>query len=172
MIVIRHFPNRENRIRKIATVRFAFSFGRPLRGLAHDLPKTLAMDTSARPLTMKPIWRRLGVYTIILDTAKLPWTSLDFPGVSIRKVHEDKKSGGVTVLTRLEAGASIPAHLHTKADETVFVLAGDFIEDDVEYGPGSFFAAPAGVSHGPHQSRSGCIVLTTFSAPLDFQNVD
>jgi hypothetical protein len=33
--------------------------------------------------------------------------------------------------------ASIPAHIHTRADETVFVVSGDFIEETVEYGPGS-----------------------------------
>ncbi len=89
----------------------------------------------------------------------------------MRVVHVDKKSGGMTVMTRLEPGACIPAHIHTKADETVFVISGDFIEQEVAYGPGSFFAAPAGVPHGPHRSRMGCIVLTTFSATLDFEIV-
>jgi len=110
------------------------------------------------------------MYSTTVNTETLPWTALDFPGVSMRVIHEHK-SGGMTVMTRLEPGASIPAHLHTKADETVFVVAGDFIEDAIEYGPGSFFAAPAGSPHGPHRSRTGCVVLTTFSAPLDFQIV-
>jgi quercetin dioxygenase-like cupin family protein len=108
------------------------------------------------------------VYSTTVDTAKFPWVALDFPGVFMRIIHEDKKNGGMTVMTRLEPGASIPAHTHTRADETVFVISGDFIEA-VEYGSGSFFAAPAGVPHGPHGSRTGCVVLTTFSAPLDFQ---
>jgi quercetin dioxygenase-like cupin family protein len=112
-----------------------------------------------------------GVYSTIVDTATLPWTALDFPGVSMRLIHEDKKSGGMTVMTRLDPGASIPAHIHTRADETIFVVSGDFIEETVEYGPGSFFAAPAGVPHGPHRSCRGCVVLTTFSAALDFQIV-
>jgi quercetin dioxygenase-like cupin family protein len=111
------------------------------------------------------------MYSATVDTAKLPWVAIDFSGVSMRVIHEDKKSGGMTVMTRLEPGASIPAHIHTRADETVFVISGDFIEESVEYGPGSFFAAPAGVPHGPHRSRTGCVVLTTFSAPLDFQIV-
>jgi quercetin dioxygenase-like cupin family protein len=111
------------------------------------------------------------VYSTIVDTAKLPWATLDLPGVSMRVIHEDKNSGGMTVMTRLEPGATIPAHIHTRADETVFVISGDFIEESVEYPPGSFFAAPAGVAHGPHGSRTGCVVLTTFSAPLDFQIV-
>jgi quercetin dioxygenase-like cupin family protein len=115
---------------------------------------------------------KINMYSTIVDTTKLPWAALDFPGVSMRVIHEDKKSGGMTVMTRLEPGASIPAHIHTKADETVFVISGDFIEDAVEHGPGSFFAAAAGVPHGPHRSRAGCVVLTTFSASLDFQVID
>jgi hypothetical protein len=38
----------------------------------------------------------------------------------------------------------------------------------VSHGPGSFFAGKVGVPHGPHGSVGGCIVLTTFSATLDF----
>jgi quercetin dioxygenase-like cupin family protein len=112
------------------------------------------------------------MYSATINTEKLPWTALDFPGVFMRIIHEHKQSGGMAVMTRLDPGASIPAHIHTKADETVFVISGDFVEDGIEYGPGSFFAAPAGAPHGPHLSRTGCVVLTTFSAPLDFQIVN
>jgi hypothetical protein len=50
----------------------------------------------------------------------------------------------------------------------VFVVEGDFIEDGVSHGPGTFFAGPAGSIHGPHRTRTGCVLLTTFSAELDF----
>ena len=109
------------------------------------------------------------MYSTIIETTNIPWSPLDFPGAYMRVIYKDAKSGGMTVMTRLEPGATIPAHIHSKADETVFVVSGDFIEDGTEHGPGSFFAAPAGVPHGPHRSRSGCIVITTFSAVLDFQ---
>jgi anti-sigma factor ChrR (cupin superfamily) len=95
--------------------------------------------------------------------------ALDLPGVQIQTLHVDDISGGMTVLTHIAAGATIPQHWHTSADETVFVLSGDFIEQGKSYGPGTFFVGKAGTSHGPHESVSGCTVLTTFSAPLDFQ---
>jgi quercetin dioxygenase-like cupin family protein len=95
--------------------------------------------------------------------------SLDIPGITIRTLHTDEVSGATTVMTHIEAGASIPEHWHTQADETVYVVSGDFVERGKSYGPGSFFVGKAGTSHGPHESRSGCTVLTTFSAPLDFQ---
>jgi hypothetical protein len=61
-----------------------------------------------------------------------------------------------------------PGHLHTKANETVYVLEGDFVEDGASHGPDSFFAGQAGVPHGPHSTVGGCTVLTAFSATLDF----
>ncbi len=111
------------------------------------------------------------MYQHIVLTDSLPWSSLDFPGVSMRVVHQDARTGGMTVMTRLEPGASIPAHLHTHADETVYVLSGDFVEAGTSYGTGSYFVASAGTQHGPHESRTGCVVLTTFSAALDFRLV-
>ena len=96
------------------------------------------------------------------------WTPLQFPGVSVKILHADDTTGATTVLTRLAPGASIPRHRHSAADETVYVIEGDFVEDGESFGAGSFFAGKAGTDHGPHRSATGCTVLTRFSAPLDF----
>jgi anti-sigma factor ChrR (cupin superfamily) len=96
------------------------------------------------------------------------WTALDFPGVEIKLLHTEPDGGATSVLTRLLPGAVIPRHRHTAADETVYVVEGDFIEDGESFGPGSFFSGKAGTDHGPHTSKGGCVVLTRFSAPLDF----
>ncbi len=108
------------------------------------------------------------MYHLKLHADSVAWAPLEFPGVSLRVLHTDPKTGATTVLTRMAPGAVIPAHLHTKADETVYVLEGDFVEDGQSHGPGSFFAGKAGAPHGPHSSVGGCTVLTTFSATLDF----
>jgi quercetin dioxygenase-like cupin family protein len=112
------------------------------------------------------------MYHVKLDAASIAWTPLDFAGVSLRVLHTEPETGAMTVLTRMAPGATIPAHLHTKADETVYVLEGDFVEDSQGHGPGSFFAGKAGVPHGPHTSVGGCVVLTRFSAELDFVLVE
>jgi quercetin dioxygenase-like cupin family protein len=108
------------------------------------------------------------MYQTKIDTSALPWSPLDFPGVSMKVLQNVESTGGMTVMTRMAAGSSIPAHSHTRADETVFVVEGDFVEDGVTYGPGSFFVGRAGSVHGPHRSAGGCVLLTTFSGPLDF----
>lgn len=109
------------------------------------------------------------MYQKTIEQKDIEVSPLDIPGVTIQILHRDEISGGITALTHIAAGASIPEHWHTSADETVFVLSGDFVEQESSYGPGTFFAGRAGTSHGPHASVGGCTVLTTFSAPLDFQ---
>lgn len=109
------------------------------------------------------------MYQIKISQGQIDWTALDIPGVSMKVLFKDEASGAMTVITRMEAGAEIPAHFHTQADETVFVLEGEFIEDGERHGPGWFFVGKAGTPHGPHKTLGGCRVLTHFSAELDFQ---
>jgi quercetin dioxygenase-like cupin family protein len=137
------------------------------------VPQALeAINAAWRPL--KPLHDRVArlsrkqMYEQKTNTAALDWLPLDFAGVSMKVLHQNAATGGMTVMTRIEAGAFIPGHRHTKADETVFVVEGDFVEDGVSYGPGSFFVGRAGTDHGPHSSAGGCLLLTTFSAELDF----
>jgi anti-sigma factor ChrR (cupin superfamily) len=112
------------------------------------------------------------MYQIAINTESVASTPLPMPGVSIRILSQNAETGGKAVLTRIDAGPTIPEHWHTKADETVFVLEGDFVEAGVTYGPGTFFAGKAGTAHGPHHSVGGCTVLTDFSAELDFNLIE
>lgn len=92
-----------------------------------------------------------------------------FAGVTIRVLVGDLQNSSTVVLTTMEAGARIPAHSHSLADEFVYVVAGDFIEAGKPYGPGTAFWCRAGGIHGPHESTTGCSLITHFSAPLDFE---
>lgn len=96
------------------------------------------------------------------------WRPLDFPGVEIKELIVEPAVGATTVLTRLAPGAEIPRHSHTHADEFVYVLEGVFIEDDEAFAAGSCFYGAHGTPHGPHRTDEGCVVLTRFSAELDF----
>ncbi len=109
------------------------------------------------------------MYQVKVREVDVEWTPLEIPGVRIKVLHKETTSGAMTVMTHMEAGAVIPAHWHSKADETVYVLDGDFVEDGVSYERGSYFQGKARTTHGPHSSIHGCTVLTHFSADLDFQ---
>ena len=96
----------------------------------------------------------------------IPWQPGPYLGVELKVLHRNPATGGVTVLRRFAAGTTVPAHVHPLANETAYVLQGDWIEDDTAYGPGTCFFAPKGERHGPHVARSEVVSLTIFDGPL------
>ena len=63
------------------------------------------------------------MYNIKINESEFGWTPLEMAGVSMKVLHKHEATGAMAVLTRMDAGAAIPAHFHTQADETVYVLA-------------------------------------------------
>ena len=108
------------------------------------------------------------MYHLALDTHALPWSPTGWPGVSMKLLEQAGANGGMTGMMRMDAGSTIPAHSHSAADQMVFVIEGDLVEDGVSHGPGSFFVAKAGSQHGPHGSSGGCVLLSWYSGPPDF----
>ncbi|HEY9773733.1 MAG TPA: cupin domain-containing protein [Planktothrix sp.] len=103
------------------------------------------------------------------DCSGCQWEKLAIEGVESKVIYLDDQTQTKTVQTRLSPGATIPRHSHTHAAETVYVLSGDFIEEGVSYGPGSYFVGNAKTAHGPHHSKTGCVVLTHWTGgPVDF----
>ncbi|MDR3617134.1 MAG: cupin domain-containing protein [Candidatus Obscuribacterales bacterium] len=109
------------------------------------------------------------MYQYLSDCHHCQWEKLEIDGVESKTLYVDEQTNARTVETKLSPGAVIPRHSHTHAHETVYVLSGDFIEEGVKYGPGSYFVGKAGVSHGPHKSDNGCLVITHWTGgPIDF----
>lgn len=96
----------------------------------------------------------------------LPWQPGPYAGVELKLLRKDPLTGGVTVLRKFAAGVTVPAHVHPLANETAYVLAGEWDEDGVVHGPGTCFFAPRGERHGPHHARTEVISLTIFDGPL------
>src|SRR3954469_2712906 len=99
-------------------------------------------------MTLRYPARGARMYETTTDTSALAWSPTGWPGVSMKMLQQVEPSdgiiGGEVGMIRLEAGMSTPAHSHTHADQTVFVIEGDLVEDDVTYGPGSLLVAKAG----------------------------
>lgn len=108
------------------------------------------------------------MYDVKTHSDQHAWKSTDFDGVEMKVLNTNPNTGGLTVLTRMSPGATIPAHHHEESDEVVYVLEGEFIEDGQAHGAGAMFFAAAGSSHGPHRTEQGCVVLTQFSKTLDY----
>jgi quercetin dioxygenase-like cupin family protein len=104
---------------------------------------------------------------------------IDFPipgatpgGVFAKLLNVDAGRGLVTTIIHIHPGARIPAHYHNEGAEAHYVLEGDFINEGVVYGPGGFVTHPVGVVHGPHESKTGCRILTLQTAYVDPTNPD
>jgi quercetin dioxygenase-like cupin family protein len=108
------------------------------------------------------------MYTKTLNAADIAHVDVGFPGVTMQMLTGDGQAQGLYVLTTLVPGATIPSHKHATANEFVFVLLGDFIEAGKTHGAGSVFFGMAGTVHGPHTTKNGCVILTHYSAPVDF----
>jgi anti-sigma factor ChrR (cupin superfamily) len=108
------------------------------------------------------------MYAITKRAADVESLDMGFPGVSMQLLSGDGNTDGLYIITTMAAGALIPAHSHSGANEFAYVLSGDFVEAGVSHGPGTCFFGIAGTTHGPHTSTTGCTVLTHFTAPVDF----
>ena len=106
------------------------------------------------------------------DTATLAWTPTGWAGVSMKVLQQVESTGGMSGMLRMEPGSEIPAHRHTHADQSVFVVEGDLVEEGITYGPGSFLFAKAGTAHGPHATKGGCVLLSWYAGPPDFVGVE
>ena len=94
------------------------------------------------------------------------WQSGPYPGVELLVLHKNEETGGMTVLRKFEAGMTVPAHIHPQANESVFILSGQWEEEGVTYSTGAFFFAPRGEQHGPHVAKTEVLSLTIFDGPL------
>ena len=94
------------------------------------------------------------------------WKPGPDPGVELLVLHTNEETQGVTVLRKFQAGTTIPAHIHPKTNEFVFVLSGEWEEEGVIYSTGAFFFSPRGELHGPHIARTEVISLTVYDGPL------
>lgn len=111
---------------------------------------------------------RMFPYTTHRDQKS--WQPGPYEGVELMPLHKNEATGGVVVLRKFKAGATIPAHLHPEANEWAYVLSGEWVESGTVHAPGTLFFAPKGKPHGPHAARTEVISLTTFDGPLTIVN--
>ena len=94
------------------------------------------------------------------------WVPGPYEGVELLVLHKNEATGGVTILRKFHAGVTVPAHIHPLANESAYVLSGEWEESGAVYTTGAFFFAPKGVKHGPHHAKTEVISLTLFDGPL------
>ena len=95
--------------------------------------------------------------TQVLRAAEGEWKPL-VPGIAIKTLRRDERAGTQTSLWRIEPGAAVPPHPHTREEECL-VLEGSVIHDGSEYFPGDFLLAPRGERHKAFLAPRGALLL-------------
>lgn len=78
------------------------------------------------------------------------------PGNSIKILRTDDET--MSMLVRLQAGATFPKHYHPQDEET-YVLEGETWFGDIHLVTGDYHLAPKGSTHGEVRTESGCVLL-------------
>lgn len=90
------------------------------------------------------------------------WQSGERPGELIRTLLADPR-GYRTLLLKVEAGPIGILHAHDEIEQ-IYVMDGDFYDDDAHYGSGDFVLRMPGAMHRAG-SEHGCTMLIVY-APL------
>jgi anti-sigma factor ChrR (cupin superfamily) len=101
-----------------------------------------------------------------VDVASLPWVPSRFPGIELKVLMEDQKTGLLTALTRFAPGSVLPDHEHTEIEQS-FVLEGALQDEEGIATAGNYVWRPAGSRHTA-RTTEGCVVLSFFLKPNKF----
>lgn len=97
-----------------------------------------------------------------IDTDEVPWIETG-PGNRMKVIYHDPSSGMLTILSKLEPGAGIPAHVHEDLEQT-FVLEGSLVDAEGECSAGNFVIRAKGSRHAP-TAPNGCTMQVFFLKP-------
>jgi anti-sigma factor ChrR (cupin superfamily) len=86
--------------------------------------------------------------------------SEDGPGVWIKPLVDDS-AGYRTTVMRVDPGPLGEAHFHDEIEQ-VYVIEGDFFDEEGSYGPGDLVIRAAGAMHRSG-SETGCTMLLIYT---------
>src|SRR5215475_6611850 len=99
-----------------------------------------------------------------INTDSVPWVETS-PGNKMKVIYHDPATGMLTILSRLEPGSGIPAHVHEDLEQT-YILEGSLVDDEGECTAGNFVIRPKGSRHAPTAPK-GCTMLVFFLRPTE-----
>ena len=115
-----------------------------------------AQATSAQAASLGALASRF------INTDSVPWIEMA-PGNKMKVIYHDPVSDMLTILSKLEPGAGIPAHKHEDLEQT-FVLEGSLVDAEGECTAGNFVIRAKGSRHSP-VAPNGCTMLVFFMKP-------
>ncbi|HEY6991214.1 MAG TPA: cupin domain-containing protein [Bryobacteraceae bacterium] len=94
----------------------------------------------------------------LLRASDSPWIPIGVPGVEVRLLDGKK-----TLLVRMQPGSIFPEHEH-KQVEQCYVIEGSVTDSDgMTAHAGDFVSMPAGITHRPIHSETGCVFLIAYT---------
>lgn len=87
------------------------------------------------------------MYERIINLDEIDCESSEIPGMSFKALSGIPEKGPSVAIYYFATGTTIPAHFHSVADETAYVLDGDFVENGKAFGPGTVLFGSAGTMH-------------------------
>ena len=97
-----------------------------------------------------------GAAVATLRSADRRWEER-WPGIEICTLRED--AGGRSFLMRMRPGSVLPAHKHSRDEESLLLEGEAWISDDTCLHAGDYQFMPAGQLHPDMRSPAGCIVF-------------
>jgi anti-sigma factor ChrR (cupin superfamily) len=99
-----------------------------------------------------------GVKEVIVRGSDGDWQATAIAGVSVRRLYVDRAADRVTMLVRMAAGCTYPAHRHGGVEEC-YVVEGDLYGPGFEMKAGDYQRLEGGSVHGIQGTRAGCVAL-------------
>ena len=87
------------------------------------------------------------MFPITINESEKDWQVGPYEGVELKILRKDEATGGVTVLRKFHAGVTVPAHIHPEANETAYVLSGEWEAREWAHSPGYFASVQANCFH-------------------------
>lgn len=104
-----------------------------------------------------------------LSAAQRAWLPAGVPGVELCQLFLDAAQERQTLLIRMQAGASLPNHIHGGTEEC-FLVSGDLRDGDLRLEANDYIRFETGTHHTV-ATEGGCLLLVNSSLrdrPLEF----
>ena len=103
------------------------------------------------------------------DVAMLPWRAFaGRSGLRDRVLWQDPAGRTYAGLLHMDAGTSVPSHVHRHAVHHLWVVSGSCTIDGRVLDGGSYVFVPAGLEHGIQRAgRAGCVLFYLYQTAAD-----
>ncbi|MSR61377.1 MAG: hypothetical protein EXS08_02865 [Planctomycetes bacterium] len=142
---------------------------KPKRDLWPAIRARVSTPSSAPPPSASSAqpWKRWqadpAVTACVVNGDDSAFEPTDIPGIRVRRLFVDEPADRVTMLVRMDAGASYPAHRHGGVEEC-FVIQGDLsVGDATQLHAGDYQRMDKDSDHAVQSTRGGCVLLITSS---------